>query len=98
MYDLIHKVQERHGTIDNLPHFSEVYEYAREKGIVDKLESALLWACLPSFFGTPAKSTILPDSSPHSFYFLIKNRETGVVIMNGGIIWHASSQEWGVHT
>ncbi len=92
------EIQRKGGMIENWYHFAEVFAYAEETGKLGKFLSAILYACLPTFFGKPSRTSIMPDSSPHSFYFVIKDRETSQFFMNGGVIFHASSQDWGVHT
>jgi len=46
-------------------------------------------------------ANISTDFAPHSFYFAIINIENDSLYMNGGIIWHKSSEngkKWQIHT
>ena len=98
--EIAKKVNEKHGFIVNMDHFKEVCLFAASIDKSERLERALLQASFPTYFGAPARTTISPDFAPHSFYFEIYTGglDDKKFAMNGGVIWHEASQDWGVHT
>lgn len=77
-------------------HLGEVWSFACGQGKLDRLVRALDQACFPTYFGKPAVTHLMKDFAPHSFYFEIM--VDGKMAMNGGVIYHASADDWSVHT
>lgn len=89
-------------------HLADVWAFAESINKLDRLVRALDQACFPTFFGQPARTTLVRDSE-RSFYFEISPQAEGPgsrCLMNGGVIFHEEYREgqptgtgdWSVHT
>lgn len=45
--------------------------------------------------GKPSEVTLYADFAPYSFYWVWKEKESGRMIMNGGLIYHGSHDNGG---
>lgn len=82
---------------------SAVWAFAQGLHKLDHFLRMLERACFPTWFGEPAKTILMTDFAPHSFYFEVYPRDPrykGNFLMNGGLIFHESSDggEWSIHT
>jgi len=80
----------------------EVCAFADSIGKRDNFEQALGRVAFPMFFGKNSRTLLSGDWAPHSFQFGVQVQdESGGAwrfVMNGGLIFHAADQSWGVHT
>lgn len=86
---------------EDMGHLDACLDFARSIGKEEHLVKQLEYACHPTFFGKEAVTHLYADSAPHSFYFEVYPRGsevTGKRLLNGGVIFHDSAQEWSVHT
>lgn len=79
----------------------ETFAFADGIGKRASFEDALARVAYPKFFEREARTLVYEDFAPHSFGFSVQVQdESGAwkFAMNGGVIFHASDNEWSVHT
>lgn len=93
---------------------AEAFKLGIRKNLEDNLRYLETYACQVEDDGPPApwsyhptrlelnraKCVLMSDHAPLSFYFELYIRKDGEYKfwMNGGLIFHKSSNEWSVHT
>lgn len=78
----------------------KVCAFADSIGKRASFEDALTRIAYPQFFGRESRTLVYEDFAPQSFGFSVQVKvgDSWKFAMNGGVIFHAASQEWSVHT